>query len=44
MEIAVPYENGQVFQNFVTPHSSRSRIIHNYDSWQGFGYSMNLTF
>ena len=39
MKIAVPYENGQVFQNFVTPHSSRSRIIHNYDSWQGFGQS-----
>ena len=35
MKIAVPYKNGQVFQNFVTPHSSRSTIIHNYASWQG---------
>lgn len=26
MKIAVLYETGQVFQNFVTPHSSRSRI------------------
>lgn len=43
MKIAVPYKNSQAFQNFVTPHSSRSRIIHNYDSWQGFGQSNKHT-